>query len=102
MNLARAVGRGDAPRFTASFGVVHSADADTFDELVSIADRALFSAKHAGRDRVASHEGGRTFEIHDATPPADRAGIRPLRRRRSSRRRRPARGSVTTSGRRTA
>jgi diguanylate cyclase (GGDEF)-like protein len=63
-NLAVAVGRGDAPRFTASFGVVHSTDADTFDELVSIADRALFAAKHAGRDRVAIHEGDRSFEIH--------------------------------------
>jgi diguanylate cyclase (GGDEF)-like protein len=62
--LALAVGRGEAPRFTASFGVVHSADADTFDELVALADRALFAAKHAGRDRVASYDGARTFHIH--------------------------------------
>jgi diguanylate cyclase (GGDEF)-like protein len=75
VNLALAVGRGDAPRFTASFGIVYSTDADTFDELVAIADRALFSAKHAGRDRVASHEGGRTFQIHGtATPQADSSG----------------------------
>jgi diguanylate cyclase (GGDEF)-like protein len=73
--LALAVGRGEAPRFTASFGVVHSADADTFDELVALADRALFAAKHAGRDRVASYDGARTFNVHaqadaDADPPA--------------------------------
>ncbi len=61
--LAAAVGRGDAPRFTASFGVAHSTDADTFDELVSIADRGLFTAKHTGRDRVATHDGARTFSI---------------------------------------
>ena len=54
---------------------MHSTDADTFDELVAIADRALFSAKHAGRDRVASHEGGRTFQIHGTgTPQADSSG----------------------------
>jgi diguanylate cyclase (GGDEF)-like protein len=73
-NLAVAVGRGDAPRFTASFGIVHSGDADTFDELVSIADRALFTAKHAGRDRVAVHEGGRSFGIHEEIVATAQAG----------------------------
>ena len=54
--LALAVNRGDVANFTASFGVVHSGDADTFDDLIALADRALFAAKHAGRDRVVCHE----------------------------------------------
>ncbi|HZP30840.1 MAG TPA: GGDEF domain-containing protein, partial [Acidimicrobiia bacterium] len=74
-NLALAVGRGDAPRFTASFGVVHSSEAETFDALVSIADRALFAAKHAGRDRIAAHEGGRTFQVHDEAASALQAEV---------------------------
>ena len=50
--LAATAGRGDAPTFTASFGIAHSSDADDLDDLVQRADRALFAAKAAGRDRI--------------------------------------------------
>jgi diguanylate cyclase (GGDEF)-like protein len=50
--LAEMTSRGDTPRFTASFGVAHSSEADDFDDLVQRADQALFAAKDAGRDRI--------------------------------------------------
>lgn len=50
--LDHATGRGDAPAFTASFGVAHSDDAIDFEDLVVRADQALFAAKDAGRDRT--------------------------------------------------
>jgi diguanylate cyclase (GGDEF)-like protein len=48
--LARATGRGDAPNFTASFGIAHSREGSDLKEVVEKADRALFAAKDAGRD----------------------------------------------------
>ncbi len=50
--LAHATGRGDAPLFTASFGVAHSSDGADLKEVVEKADRALFAAKVAGRDHT--------------------------------------------------
>ncbi len=50
--LALALTTGRVPSFTVSFGVAASSDADTFDEVVAIADHALFAAKTAGRNRV--------------------------------------------------
>jgi diguanylate cyclase (GGDEF)-like protein len=50
--LAATTGRGDAPAFTASFGVAYSSDADDLEDLVQRADRAMFAAKTAGRDRI--------------------------------------------------
>jgi len=50
--LIAATARGDAPAFTASFGVAHSSDADDLEDLVHRADRAMFTAKQAGRDRI--------------------------------------------------
>jgi diguanylate cyclase (GGDEF)-like protein len=51
--LARATGRGDTPVFTVSFGIAHSRDAfGDLKEVVERADRALFAAKGAGRDRT--------------------------------------------------
>jgi diguanylate cyclase (GGDEF)-like protein len=50
--LAQGVAHGDAPTFTASFGIAHSSDAADLEDLVLRADRAMFAAKAAGRDRV--------------------------------------------------
>ncbi len=50
--LAHVTDRGDAPSFTASFGVAHSSDAVDLEDVVQRADHALFAAKDAGRDRI--------------------------------------------------
>jgi diguanylate cyclase (GGDEF)-like protein/PAS domain S-box-containing protein len=43
---------GSTLRFTASFGVTDSGQADTLEELLNIADGGLYSSKTEGRDRV--------------------------------------------------
>ena len=43
---------GDAPRFTASFGVTDSSAASDIERLVQIADAGLYTSKQEGRDRV--------------------------------------------------
>jgi diguanylate cyclase (GGDEF)-like protein len=56
--LALALTTGRVPAFTVSFGLASSVDADTFDEVVACADRALLDAKTNGRNRTvlaASH-----------------------------------------------
>jgi diguanylate cyclase (GGDEF)-like protein len=50
-NLAHAH-PGETPRFTASFGVTDSGEADSLEALFSIADGGLYTAKQAGRDRA--------------------------------------------------
>jgi diguanylate cyclase (GGDEF)-like protein len=40
------------PSFTASFGVADSSEAETMEQLVQIADAALYASKAAGRDRI--------------------------------------------------
>jgi diguanylate cyclase (GGDEF)-like protein len=47
---------GTVPGFTASFGVAHSHQAPSLDELCRIADAALFRAKREGRDRIIADE----------------------------------------------
>ncbi len=43
---------GETARFTASFGVTDSGQADTLEDLLNIADAGLYAAKQAGRDRA--------------------------------------------------
>ena len=45
------------PHITASFGVASLAPGQDADTLLSLADRALYRAKEAGRDCVAAHDG---------------------------------------------
>jgi diguanylate cyclase (GGDEF)-like protein/PAS domain S-box-containing protein len=43
---------GSHPRFTASFGLTDSQEAESLEELLLIADAALYDSKAAGRDRI--------------------------------------------------
>jgi len=49
-SLARAIEHGEAPPFTASYGIAHSTDAADLEDLFRRADQAMFAAKAAGRD----------------------------------------------------
>jgi diguanylate cyclase (GGDEF)-like protein/PAS domain S-box-containing protein len=44
---------GDHPAFTASFGVTDSTRATVLEQLLQLADTALYTAKEGGRDRIA-------------------------------------------------
>ena len=81
--LAAAVNRGDVANFTASFGVVHSADADTFDELVvarrsSAVRRQARRARSGGLPRALDRD-DHTF-IHRSPRGRRRGGRRPAPR----------------------
>jgi diguanylate cyclase (GGDEF)-like protein len=66
--LVLALSAGSVPPFTVSFGVAHSSDADTLDELCRAADVALFRAKREGRNRVLVDNGaGRSLSIAPVT-----------------------------------
>jgi diguanylate cyclase (GGDEF)-like protein/PAS domain S-box-containing protein len=47
---------GDAPPFTASFGVTDSDAAESLEQLLQIADSGLYAAKESGRDQVTLGE----------------------------------------------
>ena len=51
-NLAEALLVGGSPVFTASFGVADSSMSERLEQLIRVADDALYSAKDAGRDRA--------------------------------------------------
>jgi diguanylate cyclase (GGDEF)-like protein len=78
--LAAANG-GEHPAFTASFGVTDSSCAETLEQLLHLADAALYDAKEGGRDRIAISDAPRAErarpvllgEPGDGTPTAHRA-----------------------------
>jgi diguanylate cyclase (GGDEF)-like protein/PAS domain S-box-containing protein len=47
---------GDHPRFSASFGVTDSTEAEGAEQLMSVADAGLYASKQGGRDRVTIGE----------------------------------------------
>jgi diguanylate cyclase (GGDEF)-like protein len=50
--LAEALLASGVPPFTASFGIAESAGAGDFEQVVRLADEALYAAKAGGRDRI--------------------------------------------------
>jgi diguanylate cyclase (GGDEF)-like protein/PAS domain S-box-containing protein len=75
---------GETARFTVSFGVADSSQAETIEEALRVADDGLYSAKQAGRDRVTIGERDRS----EAAAPG-RATERPAAAAKRSRRRAP-------------
>jgi diguanylate cyclase (GGDEF)-like protein len=65
--LALAVNSGAVQPFTASFGVAGSTDADGIEELLRLADTALFQAKRQGRNRVVIDRSATPGEPVEAT-----------------------------------
>ena len=55
--LAERIVIAELPRFTISFGLASSEQAGDFDQVVSLADAALLSAKAGGRDRSSFQPG---------------------------------------------
>jgi diguanylate cyclase (GGDEF)-like protein len=64
--LALALTAGRVPAFTVSFGLAASTDADTFDEIVAVADKALHTAKATGRNRVVTATNSTTDTATDS------------------------------------
>jgi diguanylate cyclase (GGDEF)-like protein/PAS domain S-box-containing protein len=67
---------GNHPAFTASFGLTDSTRADTLEQLLQLADTALYAAKEAGRDRVVIND-----DRPDTTAPPAAANSDPSRPR---------------------
>jgi diguanylate cyclase (GGDEF)-like protein len=81
-NLAKAH-PGETPRFTVSFGVTDSTQAESVEQLMTIADHGLYAAKQAGRDRTTIGEPS-TDPPRSTTVMDDPEGATPVRRARPS------------------
>ena len=64
------VGGGVMPPVTVTFGIADSRDATSLEELIRLADLALFRGKREGRNRIISHGDA---PVRDAESPADPA-----------------------------
>jgi diguanylate cyclase (GGDEF)-like protein/PAS domain S-box-containing protein len=65
---------GDAPRFTASFGVTDSTVTASLEQMLKIADHGLYVSKQTGRDRVTIGDP----ELAGRSAPDRRNGQRPV------------------------
>jgi len=67
--LHREVQGATVPPFTASFGVADTEQAGSLDELLELADQAMFHAKAAGRDQVVIADGTAAPVVPEPTVP---------------------------------
>lgn len=54
--LAQVLASSNVPAFTVSGGVSDTTLSDEYDELIDLADAALYFAKRTGRDRIVTHD----------------------------------------------
>lgn len=74
MRLADALKQANSPRFTSSFGIADSAQSRQPDQLVRLADMALYQAKAQGRDRACVAGAHSSHPAH-APAPAKLPGV---------------------------
>jgi diguanylate cyclase (GGDEF)-like protein len=67
--LARVVGSGEVPAFTASFGLADSTQAEDPIDVLRLADAAMFQAKQQGRDRLVISDVGAFSHLTDLETP---------------------------------
>ena len=70
--LAQTLQMGKGPRFTASFGIADSAMSRRPEDLIRLADVALYQAKASGRDRACIAD---PSAAHDPVREAEQAGV---------------------------
>jgi predicted signal transduction protein with EAL and GGDEF domain len=75
---------GETARFTASFGVTDSNQAETLEQLMHIADSGLYAAKQAGRDRATIGEPASVGSAMSAVAQAEATTLARARRGRPS------------------
>ena len=64
---------GETPRFTASFGIADSTQAQALEQLLAIADAGLYAAKGGGRDRAHIGDPAAAKSVSKRTPVPERS-----------------------------